>query len=282
VPELQANGLRFHVQVLGEDRPRGAHLRRHPAARPTVVMIHDLVTDNLSSYYYTIANPVGMVADTHLYDLRGHGRSEVPASGYRVSDHVNDLARLLHAWDIHEPVHVVGNSFGGVVALTFADRYPQRVASLILLDAHFSIDGWGDHLVSSLTLAAFGVRSSRKVENMARHAERLLGETSLIADLEGERPFPSAGLRQLAAPVLAIYGDESDILDRAHALETHLPDCELHIVPESSQSVLFEATPYVREQMLVWLDRMRDRVATPSSDTPVNRRADHPGPTTSP
>lgn len=271
--ELQANGLRFHVQELGEPGLPGT-TSPPPERPPTVVMIHDLVTDNLSSFYYTIANPVGMLADTRLYDLRGHGRSDMPPSGYRVADHVNDLARLLQAWDIHEPVHLVGNSFGGVVALTFADRYPQRVASLVLIDAHFAIDGWGEHMAGSLALAAFGLDElglkdwrvrygSRKLDNLARHAERLLGGTTLIPDLEGEHAFPAAGLQYLKAPVLAIYGEESDILDRADVIEQHVPDCELHLVPGSSQSVLFEATPYVREQILLWLDRMRDRSSHP-------------------
>lgn len=267
MPELQANGLRFHVQVLG-----GEHAADDPAgpASGPVVMIHDLVTDNLSSYYYTIANPVGMVADTRLYDLRGHGRSTVPATGYRVRDHVNDLAWLLRAWDIRQPVHLVGHSFGGSVALAFADRYPHRVASLVLIDAHFSIDGWGEHMAGGLALAAFGLDAlglqdwrarygSRKLDNLARRAEQLLGQTSLIADLEDEHPFPTAALQCLTAPVLAIYGEDSDILDRAETLDRHVPDCELHVVPGSSQSVLFEATPYVREQILLWLDRMLDR-----------------------
>src|SRR5204862_171211 len=85
--------------------------------------------------YYTIANPVGLVADTFLYDLRGHGRTDVPETGYTVADHVDDLAALLDTWGIDEPVHLVGTSFGGVVALAFTHRFPERVASLVLFEA---------------------------------------------------------------------------------------------------------------------------------------------------
>ena len=35
--------------------------------------------DNLSSFYFTLANPVAETADVVLYDLRGHGLSERPA-----------------------------------------------------------------------------------------------------------------------------------------------------------------------------------------------------------
>lgn len=269
MPHLDANGLRFHVQVLGdrEAGPPDSPGQATSPARPKVVMIHGLVADNLSSYYYTIANPVGMIADTHLYDLRGHGRSTVPPSGYTVLDHVNDLQSLLRGWDIDQPVHLVGNSFGGVVALAFTHLFPAQVASLVLIEAHFATEGWGDHMAGSLALAAFGLDEdgvkdwlerygSRKVNRLARHAERLFSQTSLIDDLEREQPFPRAALEAIGVPALAIYGDGSDLLDRAHDLERHLPDCELHIVPDCSHSVLFEATPFVREQTLLWLDRM--------------------------
>jgi pimeloyl-ACP methyl ester carboxylesterase len=268
VPHVDANGLSFHVQELGTAvtaRPaQEPGAMPNGARRPKVVMLHGLVADNLSSYYYTIANPVGLVADTYLYDLRGHGRTEVPASGYSVADHVADLAALLDAWAVHEPVHLVGNSFGGVVALAFTQRFPERVASLVLIEAHFATEGWGEHMAGSLALAAFGLdeagvkdwlaeNAGRKLSRLARHSERLLMETTLIDDLQREQPFSREALAGIRCPVLAIYGESSDILDRARDLEAHVPRCELHIVPRCSHSVLFEATGFVRERTLAWV-----------------------------
>jgi pimeloyl-ACP methyl ester carboxylesterase len=259
---VDANGLRFHVQVLGA--PPGDP---SPRPRPKVVMLHGLVADNLSSYYYTVANPVGLVAHAYLYDLRGHGRSEMPATGYTVADHVDDLAALLAAWGVgDEPVHLVGNSFGGVVALRFARRFPERVASLVLVEAHFATEGWGERMAGSLALAAFGLdeegvkdwlarHATRQLHRLAQRSERLLLETSLIDDLQCERPFPNAALQAIGCPVLAIYGAGSDILDRAYDLERHVPRCELHVVEGCSHSVLFEAAPFVRELTLAWLDQ---------------------------
>lgn len=263
--DLQINGVRLHVQHLMDDSDHD------PDGRPPVVMIHDLVTDNLSSYYYTIANPVALVADTWLYDLRGHGRSSMPPSGYTTEHHAGDLHDLLSSWPVTAPAHLVGHGFGGAIALSFADRYPDRVASLVLLDAHLRVDGWDDdgwgrHVASSLALAAFGLSrsdgkdwsgryGSRKLDRLTRHAYRLLSETTLADDLEDQRAFSIGTLEAMAMPVLAIYGEGSDTFDRAHLLDKHLPDCELHVVPDSEHSVLFEATPYVREQLLLWLER---------------------------
>ncbi|MCB0970394.1 MAG: alpha/beta fold hydrolase, partial [Acidimicrobiales bacterium] len=150
MPVEEANGLRFHTQHLG-------HAADGDGPRPQVVMLHGLVIDNLSSWYYTIANPVALVADVHLVDLRGHGRSEMPESGYTVADNVADLEALLDVWGVDGPVHLVGNSFGGVVALAYAHRHPDRVASLFLIEAHFAVEGWGEHMAGSLALAAFGL-----------------------------------------------------------------------------------------------------------------------------
>src|SRR5947207_7958536 len=104
--EVAARGLTFHVQRLGS-----------ADARATVVFLHGLVMDNLSSFYFTLANPVAQVASVILYDLRGHGRSERPPDGYGLGEMVADLDALLDALGVARPVILVGNSFGGLLAL---------------------------------------------------------------------------------------------------------------------------------------------------------------------
>ncbi len=252
MPEVVANGLRFHVQHVG-------------SGGPPVVMLHGLVIDNLSSWYYTIANPIGLVADVHLYDLRGHGRSEMPPSGYTVEDNVDDLEALLAHWGIEEPVHLFGNSFGGVVALAFAHRHPERVSSLFLIEAHFAVEGWGEHMAGSLALAAFGLdedavqawldeNADRKLSRLAKRSERFLTKTSLIDDLQAEEPI--TWLAEIDCRTYALYGSESDILDRARELETKLPRCELEVVEGSSHSLLTERSALVRDRALAWLERV--------------------------
>jgi len=258
VPEVVANGLRFHVQVLHGTETDGA-------ARPPVVMLHGLVIDNLSSWYYTLAHPLALVADVHLYDLRGHGRSEMPASGYTVADNVDDLVALLDLWGITEPVHLFGNSFGGVVALALAHRHPERVGSLFLIEAHFAVEGWGEHMAGSLALAAFGLdedavqdwldeNADRKLSRMAKRSERFLTKTSLIDDLQAEEPI--GWLAEVAVPTYAMYGSDSDILDRARELEAKVPGCTLEVVDGSSHSLLTEQSALVRERALAWIDRV--------------------------
>lgn len=65
------------------------------------------------------------------YDMRGAGRTRSAAGTYSPA---RDLAGLLDALGIAQ-AHVVGASFGGLVALELAATEPARVASLVLLAA---------------------------------------------------------------------------------------------------------------------------------------------------
>ena len=65
-------------------------------------------------------------------DLRGHGRSSWPASGYRWKEDLSeDVAQLLEK-TFDEPVILVGASLGAQVAATVAAYHPERVRALIL------------------------------------------------------------------------------------------------------------------------------------------------------
>jgi pimeloyl-ACP methyl ester carboxylesterase len=249
--EITANGVRLHVQRLG-------------SGPETVVFLHGLVMDNLSSFYYTLANPAAAAgASVILYDMRGHGRSERPPSGYAVTDAVADLEALLDTLGVCGPVHLVGNSFGGTVGLSFAVSHPDRVASLMLIEAHFAVEGWGEQMAGTLTEIAFGLRDGdldtwrnrhgRKLGRMAGNADDLINNTTLVDDLLAVKPLPIHGLRALHLPVLAVYGEDSDVLHHAEALDDLLPDYTLEILPGCTHSVLMEATGFLRERLVGWL-----------------------------
>lgn len=66
-------------------------------------------------------------------DLLGHGRSDKPRDGYRMTEQAARLAGLLDALAIDEPVVLVGHSMGGQIAIHFALAWPERVRALVLL-----------------------------------------------------------------------------------------------------------------------------------------------------
>lgn len=71
-------------------------------------------------------------------DLRGHGRSSVPADGYTPRLFAADLTRLLERLDT-APVVAMGHSLGTVVASTLAVEHPELVSALILVDPVYGL-----------------------------------------------------------------------------------------------------------------------------------------------
>ena len=66
-------------------------------------------------------------------DQRGHGRSDKPEQGYGFDEVTADLATLIEAMGLAQPV-VAGQSWGGNVVVDFAARYPELLSGLVLVD----------------------------------------------------------------------------------------------------------------------------------------------------
>lgn len=67
-------------------------------------------------------------------DLRGHGQSARPGSGYAIEDFADDLERLVGELGLDRIV-VVGHSLGGLIALELASRKPEYLAGIVMIDA---------------------------------------------------------------------------------------------------------------------------------------------------
>lgn len=125
--DVVAGGLRFNVVRMGTGDLQ-------------LVLLHGLVLDSHASFYLSVAPALAQHARVLLYDMRGHGRSEQPPTGYTMDDMVADLAAILDASGLAAtPVVLVGNSFGGQIALRAAARHPDRVRGLVLIDPQLGI-----------------------------------------------------------------------------------------------------------------------------------------------
>lgn len=73
------------------------------------------------------------------YDLRGHGGSEKPVTGYTREEEVKDLKDLLDV--VRAPKsHLVGLSRGAGIALSFAATHPDMVSSVFAMSPSFDHD----------------------------------------------------------------------------------------------------------------------------------------------
>ena len=68
-------------------------------------------------------------------DLRGHGRSDKPDTGYDFATISGDLLALIDALGpgFERPI-LVGQSWGAGVVLDFAVRHPDRTRGIVLVD----------------------------------------------------------------------------------------------------------------------------------------------------
>ncbi|HEY2841476.1 MAG TPA: alpha/beta hydrolase [Pirellulales bacterium] len=103
---------------------------------PDVVLIHGFTSNMAMWVFGGIADSLKDRFRVTSYDLRGHGASSTPTTGYTSDVLADDLAELHEALRL-QPAYIVGHSLGGVVGMHAAVRHPARIAGNILSDTYF-------------------------------------------------------------------------------------------------------------------------------------------------
>jgi pimeloyl-ACP methyl ester carboxylesterase len=103
-----------------------------PVTGPVVVFVHGFSVPFYmwDHNFYALARSGFRVI---RYDIYGRGLSERPDTIYNRDLFVEQLAELLDALEIHQPVTLAGNSMGGAVSAAFTASYPERVEKVILV-----------------------------------------------------------------------------------------------------------------------------------------------------
>jgi pimeloyl-ACP methyl ester carboxylesterase len=90
--------------------------------------------------WHDVAAELGDRASLISLDMRGYGDSQwSPKRAYRTSDHVSDLEDIVDALGF-ERVTLLGSSWGGLVATSYAARHPDRVERLAIVDVEPSFE----------------------------------------------------------------------------------------------------------------------------------------------
>lgn len=260
---VEANGIRTHYQRTSA---------KNTDSPPMVVFLHGLAIDSLASFYLWFAAPAANAGmDGLFYDLRGHGRTDRPVSPYRLADFVADLDALLTALDVNAPVHLVGSSFGGTVAFSYAARHPERVASIVSLDTGPATEVWARHTRAALralvddatpaierlgvdgVFALIAENEGLRAARMFKAAHGIMGSTTVLEDIFLGPLLDVEDLRGIRCPVLSIVGSDGFHQDDPTMLDRVLPDCRTEVVAGGSHFLLTGMPSTVRSLVLDWV-----------------------------
>ncbi|HWD43085.1 MAG TPA: alpha/beta hydrolase [Actinomycetota bacterium] len=109
------------------------HLSCTGSGTPTVVL--EPGAGEMSSNLGWITPAVARDTRVCVYDRAGRGWSEPASTAQDGAQIATDLHRLLQRGGVPGPYVLAGHSFGGLYVLTFAARYPDEVAGMVLVDS---------------------------------------------------------------------------------------------------------------------------------------------------
>lgn len=107
------------------------HYYRSGGDRPPLVMVHGITDDGLC--WTPVAEVLSAHFDTILVDMRGHGKSEAPETGYSIENMARELAGFLQALKLEKP-SLLGHSMGAITSLVMAGMFPDLPRAILLED----------------------------------------------------------------------------------------------------------------------------------------------------
>jgi pimeloyl-ACP methyl ester carboxylesterase len=235
-------------------------------------------------------------------DFLGHGASAKPPGDYSLGNYAAGLRDFLDVLGI-ERATVVGQSYGGGVALQFAYQFPERCERLVLVDAGglgrevswllrlVTLPG-AEYVLPAIFLAPVrdcgnsilsflkdrGIRNDRATE-MWRSFASLTDPANRAAFVRTMRAVIEPGGQAVSAldrlylaeemPTLIVWGDRDNIIPVSHAHQAHeaMPNSRLEIVPGVGHFPHVE-DPFRFVEILVDFIRTTE----PSNFTPEVRR----------
>ncbi len=158
---IEVNGIRIFFDVEGAKLvPDGPVMRE----KPTLILLHGGPGMDHSSFKPAFSQYAD-IAQVIYIDHRGNGRSDrQPQDKWTLAQWGDDVFEFCRALDIEKPI-VMGQSFGGFVAIAYGTRHPEHPAKLIFSST--AAQGQA-HIERSIEI--FRQHGGDEIAEMARHA----------------------------------------------------------------------------------------------------------------
>jgi pimeloyl-ACP methyl ester carboxylesterase len=195
---VTVNGVRLFFDVEGTKlAPEGPRMRQ----KPTLLLLHGGPGFD-HSIYRPAHSALSDLAQLVYLDHRGNGRSEDgPHESWNLAQWGDDVRAFCDALGIADPI-VLGASFGGMVAMSYATRHPEHPAKLVLIS----------------TEAVGGSYPERRVALFERFGGAEVGALARRRFLEARGHPDQASIdawRRLAMPLYTRLPHDADALRRA-------------------------------------------------------------------
>ncbi|MGE0767173.1 MAG: alpha/beta fold hydrolase [Hyphomicrobiaceae bacterium] len=247
-------------------------------ANKTVVFHHGIGTDR---HVWTDWLPSILTSHRVIrFDTRGYGQSSIPPQDHEWTLD-GALCDLMEIVDLAgpDPVHLVGESFGGTAALLAAIHHPERVASVTISNAAFrgdsiaDVPGWRD------AFAKQGVASwSADMMSKRFHDDAVSGEKrrwyQAVQDRSPAHVTVGLGellrrtnlgpqLDRIKAPLLMLMPDRSPFVTARMAVDLleAVPHAELAMMPHARHGLPFSHGVECGARLAQHLAQVEGRVA---------------------
>ena len=232
MPTIRANGLDIAYDVQG--------------AGPALVLLHGATSAGREDFAAQL--PLMSKAFlVHVPDARGHGRTKWDAAGgFSYAALVDDLKAFVDELGL-QTFHLLGFSMGGMTALQFASRWPERLRTLVLVGITTQREpraSVGRRLMDPEVIMA---RNPAWAAELSRRHDPVQGEgawqrllPAIAADIAVQPLLTPAEVHRIDCPSLVVGGDRDPFVpvEQASALARQLPDGRLFIAPDCGHEVM--------------------------------------------
>jgi len=124
---LMVHGQNLYIKTFGDSKNKA------------IIFLHGGPGYNCANFEITSAQKLAENGFfVIVYDRRGEGRSKDLNAQFTFKETFEDLNSIIEKYKLNN-VHLIGHSFGGVLATLFAENDPQKVASITLVGAPISL-----------------------------------------------------------------------------------------------------------------------------------------------
>lgn len=217
---------------------------------PDLVCLHGLADTH--AVWRELAPGLSRHGRLFLVDLRAHGKSSAPPGPCRLEDLAADIRLVLDHARV-ESALLLGHSLGGIVAMTAALAYPERISGLILLGTASECSEraarWYERIalaaeqegLDGLRRAIYGPGVKKPIEG---DAAGMAGVARCLQSLYDDPLTPR--LSSIRCPVLVCAGERDPLGPGASViLKRRVPQAHLEIIADAGHWLQLEAVEKV-------------------------------------